>query len=533
MKLVPPEENLKASVVVPARDEEDLIRACLEALAAQENIAPDEYEVILVLDDCTDATEPRARQVSKEHPDFRLHFLYGPGKGAGHARRVGMEAACQRLIELGKPAGIIASTDADTVVAPDWLSTQLAHAARGARAIGGRIELAEEESLQENVSSWRREQGKFRHKALLTDDSRFSNNVLEHWQFSGASLALTAAVYEEIGGLEPLTALEDEYLERVLQQRGIPIERPLAVRVKTSARQNGRAERGLAQDLALASWFHNNTYRAPDFDVERLRRTKRLSTSLVLLAEDYPADTLSKFAGLKSLGILDEVLSVGSSTGTGGAQSPVDFYPAEDLMPQFGPVRGYGDILWRALSAVRGELVVVLGPAQEDTGVEAVIGLLGPLVEREELSLVKGFRDQPDSLSELLARPLINLHHPGLAGFAEPLSKSFAARSRILRSLPFPVGPGVDISLLLDAAEKVGPEGLAQSFLGERTGNPAGDDETAYAILAAAAGRRPEEASKGLAPGPLFVPGPEGLTTRRVPVEERPPLDSLVAAPVF
>ena len=63
-------------------------------------------------------------------------------------------------------------------------------------------------------------------------------------------MTLTAEVYKEIGGLELLTALEDEHLERVLLERRIPIERLLSVRVTTSPRLAGRASRGLSYDLA-------------------------------------------------------------------------------------------------------------------------------------------------------------------------------------------------------------------------------------------------------------------------------------------
>ena len=72
----------------------------------------------------------------------------------------------------------------------------------------------------------------------------------EHWQFSGASMALTAAVYLMVGGLELNDVLEDEQLERVLRRHGVPIERLLSVRVATSARLVGRAKQGLARDLS-------------------------------------------------------------------------------------------------------------------------------------------------------------------------------------------------------------------------------------------------------------------------------------------
>jgi glucosyl-3-phosphoglycerate synthase len=138
MTLSPPNPALRACVVVPARDEEDLIASCLEALATQERLAHHEYEVLLILDRCTDETEERACEIGGVHPSLNLHFLDGPGEGSGPARRVGMDAACARLLQVGRPEGIIACTDADTVVAPDWLAAQLRAVSEGARDIGGR-----------------------------------------------------------------------------------------------------------------------------------------------------------------------------------------------------------------------------------------------------------------------------------------------------------------------------------------------------------------------------------------------------------
>ena len=128
--LPPTHPAIRISVVVPARNEETLIGSCLAALAEQKEVSAEEYEVLLVLDRCTDATEARALEVAAQHPGLRLRLLEGPGRGAGHARRVGMEEAYARLLSLGRPDGLIASTDADTVVAPDWLSAQLAAASR-------------------------------------------------------------------------------------------------------------------------------------------------------------------------------------------------------------------------------------------------------------------------------------------------------------------------------------------------------------------------------------------------------------------
>lgn len=85
---------------MPARNEEDLVGACLRALAGQRGVAPEEYEVLLVLDRCTDRTGARAAEVAAAPPELRLYSLQGPGAGSGPARRVGMEAACKRLLAV-------------------------------------------------------------------------------------------------------------------------------------------------------------------------------------------------------------------------------------------------------------------------------------------------------------------------------------------------------------------------------------------------------------------------------------------------
>jgi hypothetical protein len=101
-----------------------------------------------------------------------------------------MDAECARLLQVGSPEGPIACMDADTLVAPNWLAAQLRAVSQRARAIGGRIELAEEGSLPEGV--WRRhaEEGRLRHGHLLSDPA----GETQHWQFSGASLALGVAM---------------------------------------------------------------------------------------------------------------------------------------------------------------------------------------------------------------------------------------------------------------------------------------------------------------------------------------------------
>ena len=106
-----------AVVVIPARDEEDHIGGCLEALAAQ-TVAPGSFETVLVLDGCIDETDRAARDTARAL-GLQLTLIEGPAAGAGAARRAGMDAAASRLLELGRDHGLIACTDADSRPAPD------------------------------------------------------------------------------------------------------------------------------------------------------------------------------------------------------------------------------------------------------------------------------------------------------------------------------------------------------------------------------------------------------------------------------
>ena len=245
MMLPAPDRRLRAAVVVPARDEELRIGRCLAALAGQHGIDGSEYEVILVLDGCTDRTAEIAASYSGR---MKLHLIDGPQLGVGAARGLGMDMACSRLQRIGRSGGLIATTDADSWVAEDWLASQLAATAAGAEAIGGHVKLdpAEAAALAPETISGRERRLRTRARGLAP------GGATEHAHFAGASIGITAAAYRRAGGLRTLAALEDEHLARRLEQAAIAIHRLDAVRVHTSARLDGRAPAGLAHDLAFA-----------------------------------------------------------------------------------------------------------------------------------------------------------------------------------------------------------------------------------------------------------------------------------------
>ncbi len=252
-----------------------------------------------------------------------------------------------------------------------------------------------------------------------------------HHQFSGASLAVTARTYRAVGGLPIGEALEDEALERALEDGGIPILRSRRVRVTTSARTDGRASRGLARDLALGDWRARRSFRAADFPAELLLEHKSASISVVLPTREVAstiAEIVDAVMPLRDLGLVDEVLVVDAASvdGTAGiaAAHGATVLQEDELLRGHGPARGKGDAMWRALSVARGQIVAFLDADTRDFTSSFVLGLLGPLLLHPEISFVKGAFHRPldvggdvlpgqgGRVTELVARPLLNLYAP-------------------------------------------------------------------------------------------------------------------------
>jgi glucosyl-3-phosphoglycerate synthase len=554
-----PDPALQAIVVVPARDEAHRIAACLHALDAQQGMAAGSYEVIVILDGCRDHTLQVIEQAS---PLLRhaVHVLTLPEpQGVGRARRLGMDIAYERLAQIGALHGLIASTDADSTVAGDWLAAQLALAAQGAAAIGGLIELdpTERQALDPHAITVR-EQSAAQRLAAAIDQT--TGATVEHPHFSGASLALTAAAYERCGGLPVRAALEDEALAQALTQQGIVIHRSRRVRVRTSARTNGRAPRGLAQDLARNAWRARRTHRADEFPLDRLLAVKQHTVALLLPAREVAA-TIAPIAHatahLKDAGLLDEVLVIdaGSKDQTAviATRAGLQVVQENELLAEYGPAQGKGDAMWRGLAATSSEIVAYADTDTEDFHQGFLLGLIGPLLCDPEIQLVKGtfrrpFRNGASVLAEgggrvteLMARPLLNLHAPELAVFEQPLAGETAARRTLLEQIPFSAGYGVEIAMLIDSWRACGLDALAQVDLGERQNRhqPLRDlSAMAYAVLVAAQTRfLGQEFADTHACSSIILPpsrsAPEQMENRRVTVEERQPLAERrqVAAP--
>jgi glucosyl-3-phosphoglycerate synthase len=258
---------------------------------------------------------------------------------------------------------------------------------------------------------------------------------------------------------------------------------------------------------------------------------------------------LEELLPLQDAGVVDQVVVVDHSTDETAEiarRLGAEVHDQEKLLPEFGPVLGKGDAMWRALAVLRGEIVCFLDADSEGFGAHFACGLLGPLVLRDDISFVKGcyrrpfragetvFPDGGGRVTELTARPLLNLFYPDLAGIEQPLAGELAAPRELLERLPFVTGYGVDIALLLDAYAVLGLEGLAQVDLEFRQNahQPLHDlGPMAFEVLRAVASRL-ERDGRLQGPLPALFTLPRAADNQSVSDDqvERPPLASLRAA---
>jgi glucosyl-3-phosphoglycerate synthase len=259
---------------------------------------------------------------------------------------------------------------------------------------------------------------------------------------------------------------------------------------------------------------------------------------------------LAELMPLRERGVLDQIVVVDRSSD----QTPeiarslgAEVHSQDDLMPELGPVLGKGDAMWRALPVLTGEVICFLDADSEEFGAHFACGVLGPVLCRPEISFVKGFYRRPfrigettvpdggGRVTELTARPLLNLFYPDLAGVRQPLAGEIAARRNLLERLPFATGYGVDIGLLIDAYSAAGLDAIAQVDLDVRQNahQPLQDlGPMAYAVLRAVAVRLEREGRlRGPLPNTFGAPEAEARFVALPDPIERPPLRSLRARP--
>ena len=187
---------------------------------------------------------------------------------------------------------------------------------------------------------------------------------------------------------------------------------------------------------------------------------------------------------LRRRGVVDQVLVADhdSVDGTGEIAAAIgaEVIRTGGVRPDLGPVLGKGDNLWRALPAVRGDVVCFVDADSADFGPHFVCGLVGPLVCEPRAQYAKGFYRRPwrgpagvaptggGRVTHLLARPLIARFYPELLVFEQPLAGEMAAPRLLFESLPFATGYGLEIGLLIDVYRRLGTAAMCQVDLDSR-----------------------------------------------------------------
>ena len=229
------------------------------------------------------------------------------------------------------------------------------------------------------------------------------------------------------------------------------------------------------------------TFNHPQFELSALLALKPGPVTVCIPARETAAtiaQTVATVDALRDAGLVDQILVIDgdSADGTAGIAEAAgaEVFQESTLLPEFGPVEGKGDAMWRALSIARGEIVAYLDGDVRDFGPHYVTGLLGPLLRSPRIEFVKGFYRRPlvidaieiedggGRVTELTAKPLLELLAPELAEFRQPLAGECAAPRSLLAAIPFSTGYGVEIAMLVEVWKRVGIERMAQVDLGTK-----------------------------------------------------------------
>lgn len=240
----------------------------------------------------------------------------------------------------------------------------------------------------------------------------------------------------------------------------------------------------------VRGWFERRTSRAADWPVPRLLDAKQAARVSVVLPALDEEETVGRIVTrirrdlVERAPLVDElvVMDSGSTDATAkvAAEAGAVVVQRSEVLPAFEPRPGKGEVLWRSLAATTGDVLVFVDSDLRDFSSSFVTGLLGPLLTDPSVSFVKATYDRPlergetvvpaggGRVTELVARPLLNLFWPELSGFVQPLGGEYAARRALLEQLPFPCGYGVEFGLLVDSVRLVGLEAMAQVDLHRR-----------------------------------------------------------------
>jgi len=242
------------------------------------------------------------------------------------------------------------------------------------------------------------------------------------------------------------------------------------------------------------SWLKTNTFHHSEFkDLKKLvdaknQRQLKISLCLPTLNEEktiakeiiiMKSELMTRYPLLDEIvvvdsGSTDHTLDIAKSYGA-------DVYEAKNILPHLENFTGKGENLWKALHITQGDIIIYLDADIKNIHHRFAYALLGPLLMFDHIKYTKAFYDRPIAsakkkiratgggrVTELVIRPLFSLFFPELTQIIQPLSGEYAGYRSLLENISFPIGYGVETSLIMDIYEKWGLDVIAQVDLDRR-----------------------------------------------------------------
>ncbi|MBK8022870.1 MAG: glucosyl-3-phosphoglycerate synthase [Chloroflexi bacterium] len=271
-------------------------------------------------------------------------------------------------------------------------------------------------------------------------------------------------------------------LVRAAEPESVEFHPPVVLRIGVRTRET--------LSTRVDRWFAENTFHSSEFEdiatLYRFKQKQRLTISVVLPAlneEGTVGEVIDvlKRSLMDETPLVDEIVLIDSNSTDRTVEialsKGVPVYRHPEILPDLGSVRGKGEALWKSLHVLKGDIIAWIDTDISNMHPRFVYGLLGPLLRNPRIQYVKGFYQRPiqvegklqvyggGRVTELVARPLLNLFYPELSGIVQPLSGEYAGRRTALQSVPFFTGYGVETGLLIDLWERYGLDAIAQTDL--------------------------------------------------------------------